>query len=668
MKLITALALLLLAVCSSIAWAEEPPRVIRSAHSGRWSDPATWEGGRAPGAGARVQVRAGHVIIYDIRTDGAIRSIHVAGTLRFDPDRDTRLDVGLIKIQAGDDAGESGFDCESHGTAPVADHARAALEVGAPDRPIARDHTALIRLTSVPGLDPDECPAIVCCGGRMDFHGARLSRAWVKLGATAAKASTTLVLAEAVSGWRIGDRIIVTATHRQKVPDEGNVPSVRSRPETEERTIRAIDGPRLTLDAPLAFNHAGSGAYRGEAANLSRNVIVESADPAGSRGHTMYHRHSSGSISYAEFRHLGKTGKLGKYSLHFHRVGNTMRGTSVVGASIWDSGNRWITIHGTNSLSVRDCVGYGSIGHGFFLEDGTEVDNILDGNLAVQACQGSPLPGQALPFDRNEGAGFWWANSRNAFMRNIAVECDQYGFRYEAPRSAGFDLVLTVRGSDDVARPVDIRTLPFLRCEDNEAHGQRRYGFNLGGGPGNGAVGGVGDAGPDRRHPFVIRGLRVWDAHWGVTLAAPSVLVDGLDIAHCDFGLWRPRYEGHAYRNLTVYQTAWAFYDETGTRPDPSVFPAPLEPIDDRPPVTMMTRVEPFHDGRLVVRGSSADNGAIKSVRVNGQAARPAGPNYSQWEVDLIGLAPGPLALAAAAEDAAGNVEQNPHRALTTVP
>ena len=102
----------------------------------------------------------------------------------------------------------------------------------------------------------------------------------------------------------------------------------------------------------------------------------------------MYHRHSSGSISFAEFRHLGKTGNLGKYSLHFHRVGDTMRGSSVVGASIWDSGNRWITIHGTNFLCVRDCVGYRSVGHGFFLEDGTEVDNILDGNLAVQACQG----------------------------------------------------------------------------------------------------------------------------------------------------------------------------------------------------------------------------------------------------------------------------------------
>ena len=149
----------------------------------------------------------------------------------------------------------------------------------------------------------------------------------------------------------------------------------------------------------------------------------------------MYHRGSTGSISYAEFRHLGKEGVLGKYSLHFHMVGDSMRGSSVIGASIWDSGNRWITIHGTNYLVVRDCVGYRSIGHGFYLEDGSESYNVLDRNLAVQATAGKPLPAQFLSFDQNDGAGFWWANSLNAFTRNVAVECDRYGYRFEASPS-----------------------------------------------------------------------------------------------------------------------------------------------------------------------------------------------------------------------------------------
>src|SRR5205814_10591271 len=133
---------------------------------------------------------------------------------------------------------------------------------------------------------------------------------------------------------------------------------------------------------------------------------------AGLRGHTRSHRGSQGAISYAEFRHLGKKDVLGRYSLHFHLGADTMRGSYVIGASIWDSHNRWLTIHGTDYLVVRDNVGYQSVGHGFFMEDGTEVYNVLDRNLAVGARHAKRLPKQMLGFDANNGAGLWWANCR----------------------------------------------------------------------------------------------------------------------------------------------------------------------------------------------------------------------------------------------------------------
>lgn len=660
---------LVLALTSS-APGDDGPGLIRSAGSGRWSDASTWEGRRVPGAGDRVQVRTGHAVTYDVVSDAAVRSIHVAGTLRFDPDRDTRLVVGLIKIQAGDDAGESGFNCEVHVKPPAPGALRPALEVGMPDRPIAEGHRAVIRLAPAAGLDPEECPAIVCCGGRMDFHGAPMSRTWVKLGAPAQKGKAEVTLAQPVPGWRPGDRVIVTATNYPHIKGETKLPDLRAHHETEERFIRRVDGTRLELDRPLDFDHRAEGGYRGEVAILSRNVVVESAEPDGVRGHTMYHRDSTGSISYAEFRHLGKAGKLGKYSLHFHRVGDTMRGASVIGASIWDSGNRWITIHGTNALVVRDCVGYSSIGHGFFLEDGTEVDNILDGNLAVLASAGAPLPDQALRFDRNEGAGFWWANSRNAFVRNVAVECEQYGFRYEAPAADGFDPTMAVRGPDGTSRRVDIRTLPFLRFDANEAHAQRHYGVNLGGGPGTGETGGVGGVGPDGRHPFAIRDLKVWDARWGLTLDPPSVLVDGLDIAHCEFGLWRPRYERHAYRNVKFFHTGWAYFAERGRRPGigRTPFPAPLEPVDDRPPVTVVTRVGRSGKSGYRVEGVSVDDGRVRAVRVNGVPARALAADFSRWVADVpadagrSGGAGEEAAIVAAAEDDAGHVEPTPHR------
>ncbi|WP_309714084.1 hypothetical protein [Armatimonas sp.] len=74
--------------------------------------------------------------------------------------------------------------------------------------------------------------------------------------------------------------------------------------QTEERTLLGVSGATLTLDKPLHFSHLAEGNYRADVANLSRNVVAESADPQKARGHTMYHRGSRGSISYAEFRHL----------------------------------------------------------------------------------------------------------------------------------------------------------------------------------------------------------------------------------------------------------------------------------------------------------------------------------------------------------------------------
>jgi hypothetical protein len=65
--------------------------------------------------------------------------------------------------------------------------------------------------------------------------------------------------------------------------------------------------------------------------------------------------------------------------------------------------------------------------------------------------------------------------------------------------------------------------------------------------------------------------------------------------------------------------------------------------------------------GKLLVRGTTSDNGVVKEVRVNGQAARAVAANFAEWEVVLDGLRPGPVTLTGGATDAAGNVEPRPH-------
>jgi hypothetical protein len=628
-------------------------------------------------------------------------------------------------------------------------------------------------------MNKETCPAIVCCGGQMDLHGAPLGRAWVKLGAPSNVGDTAVSLAEAASGWKTGDRVIVTGTQTH-----GNA---KTESTTEERVISEIDGTKLTLDAPLKMAHAGAGDYRAEVANLSRNVILESANPsagaagrAGStgaasatewhRGHTMYHKHSAGSLSFAEFRHLGKKDILGKYAIHFHLVRDTMRGSSVVGCSIWDSHNRWLTVHGTDYLVARDNVGYKSIGHGFFLEDGTEVYNVFDRNLAVGAEHGKKLPKQVLAFDANEGAGFWWTCSLNTFTRNVATECDRYGFRYEASIGRESKLTFSIRQPDGSRKDVDPRTLPFVRFDDNEVHSSNGlYGVNLGEG--------VNRVGPDAKHPFVVRNLKVWDIHYAFRPQVPNLYVENLHIDRAVYGVYHPNYDGHYYKNVYISRTNaepfnrghddisvqfgtlavdgltfdsvraggmpliqisddnptgnavthvrglkttnWTDTSKQraianrggGTRPEPKTekgvpvfihdyfgagrhamvvstksgefkaepdafqqvrdltgdhsrakevkdipFPAAPQLVDDLPPQTVVLSATK-RDGKLVVRGTTADNGTVKRVLVNGAEAKALAPNFAEWEA-LVPLA---AELKAHAEDAAGNVELTPH-------
>jgi hypothetical protein len=753
---------------------------IRSAQSGPWSVPSTWVGGKVPPAGSSVQIGDGHTVTYDLHGGPAIRFIHVVGTLRFSREKDTLLEVGLIALQPGDDATENGFDCDAHAPEIGLGESRPALEIGTPEQPLDAKVTATIRLKYFEGQNKQSCPAIVCCGGRMDLHGAPLSRTWLKLGADAKKGDTDVLLSEQVEGWKPGDHLIITASDNvQQFGTTGRPGAKNQRAlQTEERTIKEIVGLRIKLDRPLQYAHRGSGDYRAAVANLSRNVIVESADPDGLRGHTMYHAGSAGAISYAEFRHLGKENLLGRYSIHYHLCGSSMRGSYVIGASIWDSHNRWVTIHGTKYRVVRDCVGYQSVGHGFFMEDGTEIYNVLERNLAVQAFAGKRLPKQILPFDDNEGAGFWWANSFNTFTGNSSCENDRYGYRYEATPGGNFKAKLPIMMPHGTRQMVDIRTLPFVRFDDNESCCEGLYGFNLGEG--------VQRVGPDRLHPFVIRNMKIWQVHYAFRPQTPSVYVDNMKIWRTEYGVYHPNYDDHYYRNLTIDDSTdepfnrghdddsiqygllvvdGLTFDKVGNsdipliqisdtnatgkavshfrnvkvldrsgntsralvnlgggnRPEPQSasgvpiylhdwygpgktakivsvktkelqtdnltyrsdppltgdasrvavvsnvpFPKMPDPVDDTPPATVITHV--LQKGNtLILRGTTSDNGSVVGVLVGGKQAKALRPNFAEWEVILVDVAPGQHKIVAYAADAAGNIEQLPHRIVVEV-
>ncbi|MEX0586061.1 MAG: hypothetical protein WD176_05430, partial [Pirellulales bacterium] len=225
----------------------------------------------------------------------------------------------------------------------------------------------------------------------------------------------------------------------------------------------------------------------------------------------------------------------------------TNRGAQVLGAAVVDSHNRWVTVHGTDYLVVRDCVGYGSVGHGFFLEDGTEAYTVLDRNLGVHAFRGKPLPKQVLAFDPNDGAAFWWANGRNTLVRNTSCENDEYGFRYDSQKTSNSKSELLVLAPNGKRERVDIRTLPIYRFEDNEAHTEGIYGM---------VVAGTERAAPDRRHPHVLKNLRIWQVHYGLRPQVPSMWIEDVHIDHAVYDIYRPEFENHVYKNLTIAATS----------------------------------------------------------------------------------------------------------------
>ena len=359
----------------------------RAGSEARWSAAATW-GGRVPRAGDAVVIPRGRTVVLDV-SPPHLASLDIDGGLRFD-ERDLVLRAGGVSV---------------HGH----------LAVGSAARPFA--HHAEIVLDGTP---EGGGTIAVSGGGRLDLHGP--SRVpWTTLGATALAGSTKLVLARAVD-WAPGDRIVVA-------------PSGFAASEAEERRVVSVTRTRVELAAPLRFRHWGivtDGVdERAEVGLLSHAVVVRStavSAASGTGGQVVILRGGTLVASDVEFRGLGQSGKRGRYPIHFHEVGDGSA-SSVVDASIDRSANRCLTIHGTNGVTVRGDVAYGTAGHCFFLEDGVERGNVFENDLGL-GVRAPAADRRVLPTDARP-AVFWIANPDNAVRGDRAAGSDGYGFWYD---------------------------------------------------------------------------------------------------------------------------------------------------------------------------------------------------------------------------------------------
>lgn len=329
-------------------------------------------------------------------------------------------------------------------------------------------------------------------GGTLRLYGARGSsfdqladsdsgRSWARLNQTVSAGATSIRIDRPVD-WQPGDQIVVTTTdylpaHSEQltivsvaVSDTGSDIEVRE-PLRFPHNGRAFDlsgVPAGIGPDPLPGSTSPAARFaetRAAVALLSRSIRIVSEGSALDEpmppeapgeyfgAHVIFRQgFQSVQVQGVEFYQLGQGGKMGHYPVHFHMARQTPADTMITDSSIHDSMTRWITIHGSHGVLLQRNVGYKSIGHGFYLEDGTEINNRFYSNIGIlaRAAVMNPqnprqVPGilskpypewqakqEDVPFhsDIDHPSVFWITNAYNEFAYNMAAGAGTCGACY----------------------------------------------------------------------------------------------------------------------------------------------------------------------------------------------------------------------------------------------
>jgi hypothetical protein len=399
----------------------------------RWSDAATWPDKKVPGKDAAVTIGADMNVVLDV-SPMPLSGLTINGKLSFADNKDIELTTEWIMV---------------HGE----------LEIGTEAKPHTRKATITFTdnvkgedISGVGGTTDRVDRGIMLMGGTLNLHGDR-TNTWTKLSSTANAGATSIQVLNA-AGWRVGDEMVLASTDYDPR-------------QAERRTISAVSGNTITLDKKLDYMHFGKITFdvdeRGEVGMLTRNIKLQaSADAEQSfyGGHVMAMAASKMFVEGVEFNRMGQNLTLARYPIHWHLIGDA-QGQYIKNASLHDTYNRCVTVHGTNFLRVENNVTYNTVGHCFFLEDGIEHGNEFIKNLAIQikchtslecvptntAANGERGPNWAnraayreesfhgktlLPSD-NTVAAFWITNPDNSFIDNVAAGSEENGFWLSLP-------------------------------------------------------------------------------------------------------------------------------------------------------------------------------------------------------------------------------------------
>jgi hypothetical protein len=427
-------------------------------------------------AGPADVVVVDHAIHFDGAADVHSIVIRDGGTLQFDVAGEQSLRVVNFQVLEG-------------GT----------LEIGTATAP--HQGTAEIVFKDAPfdfAVDPGQYGHGLVALGTVTMHGRTLQQTFTTLGSEIRAGDDFVTFDGDLSGWSVGDRLLIPDSRQLFYTD--NVTTKLNR--YESPTLATIESGRLRLQQAAQYDHlgardaAGKLAFLPHVANLSRNVVLRSENPAGVRGHTMLIGRAEIDIRYVEFRDLGRTtnaavnntlfhdgghayqigtNQESRYPIHLHHLigpreipanGHqyTIQGNSVHSSV---SNLKWgITIHGSHYGLVDQNVVYNFAGAGIVTENGSESYNTISNNFVSRI---SGTGGRGKFSIGREGDGIWLKRPNNYVDGNVVSGAQRaaYGIyggdntRMPAERIPAFQGADTHMGEYVLLNPDQMHLLSF---------------------------------------------------------------------------------------------------------------------------------------------------------------------------------------------------------------
>ncbi len=396
---------------------------VRIQHFRKWSDKNTWVNKKVPNADANVALsNIGRVVL-----DGQ----HIAASVLVEGELVTPINKEGIALQT-----KWILVRGKHGL----------FEIGQPSsRQKGKVTITLLGKETDPDIGTMGSKFIVAMDqGKINFHGKKTT-SWTQLNQTATKGQSSIKLKEPGRGWEEGDEILLVTTsynHHQN----------------EVRKIQRMSSDKKTvfLDKPLSYTHNGqtktyatkekswTADLRGEVGLLTHSIKIQGdvySETNGFGGHMMIHNNGVAHVSQVELYRMGQKSKLARYPFHWHLLVDKGRGQYFEDSSVHKSYNRAITIHGTHYTKVNMNVFFDHIGHGVFLEDGSEMYNWISYNLTVatkRPKKGEEVTPSDNQFDKIQNrspASYWITNPDNFFDNNVAAGTVGTGYWFIFPET-----------------------------------------------------------------------------------------------------------------------------------------------------------------------------------------------------------------------------------------